>query len=256
MRSTIHLFVVFLFMFVTHDTVSLDCESVKANDALQFGQSIAVSVTYDCRHTNDFLTHCCTGIILSESYVLTRANCFDDLHDGDVIMVAALQNRSEAGEIIRKIDRIIIHPNATNNRSGAKDNIALLHMSTPLDFGGMNDITRACGVLHSNYSSNSKRRAVITWDLMQSKFGTMAEIKLQPNDEMCHEFIGDMQRQVCVRFQRPGKLLTEFSIRLYAFVFLRFMRLYVSCSIVLLSHLSTIRSLIFRYVWRVHFTIV
>ena len=174
------------------------------------GRSIMVSVRYDCQQKGDSSTHCCSGIILTESYVLTAAECVDHSTD-DITVVAGFHNRSRSDQIIRKIDQITIHPQWTIDRVSFKYNIALLHLSNPFNFTIDRHITRACGAVNLK-SPNSTRLVVIQWNSIQQNFDATTYVNLQQNemilaeknDPICHRLIDDVEQQFCIRFNRPS----------------------------------------------------
>lgn len=193
------IYIIHLFVALASSIESSDCTQVTKEDFLQHTHPSIVSIRFDCQHKNDSLTHCCNGIILTESYILTTANCVDQLHDDNLTIVARFGNQSVS-------DRIFVHPNWTSSRDGAKDNIALLHVSTPLDI----TINRSWISRYSNDLSNSTCIVIIS----RSLNGTM-DVNLQENEQisiddqkvMCHGLVNDVKQQVCVRFYDSSKFV-------------------------------------------------
>ncbi|CAF0749395.1 unnamed protein product [Rotaria sp. Silwood1] len=183
-----------------------------------------VSIRYDCQHKNDSMTDCCRGTILTESYILTTADCIDSLPSDislvDVTIVAGIHHRFKSDQIIRQVDRIIIHPNWKNDRNSQKHNIALLHLSTSLDFTIDKYITRICrskgfSLLKDvlQYPSNSTRLLVMEWDRTKERPDTIAFMSLQQyevslvdnNDPICQGLVYHVEQQFCTRFYHNTK---------------------------------------------------
>lgn len=213
----------FLLLSVTIlcDTIYYECDEIDEKDSIQYSWSMIVSLRYDCQHKGDSITHCCSGTILTESYILTAADCVDSL-SSDITIVAGIDNRSESEQIIRKVDQIIIHPKWTNERHSLKYNIALLHLLNPFDFTLDKHITRTCSPTRLNlpedvvkYSSNSTRLVVIEWNSIKQNVDAMTSVNLQQtemtlvdnNDRICNELIYNVEQQFCTRFYRDSKSL-------------------------------------------------
>lgn len=219
---TMYLFVKLTLVIVLCATKSSACDQVKKEDFLRRSQSSIVSVRYDCQDKNDLLTHCCSGIVLTESYILTTANCVDHLHNDHITIIARSGDQFLSDKTIGEVDRIIIHPNWTTKHDDAKDNIALLHVSNPIDFLIDSSITRACISLSSNHLSNSTPIVIASRD-----FNTRMNVNLPPNelvriddhDVTCQELVDDVEEQFCVRFYRSSKsFLNNFIDSLHLFV--------------------------------------
>jgi secreted trypsin-like serine protease len=218
--SSLKLFL-FLFATILCNTAYYECDKIDEKDSMQYIWSMIVSLRYDCQHKDDPITHCCSGTILTESYILTAADCVDSF-PRDVTIAADIHNRSVSEQIIRKVDRIMIHPNWTNDHDGLKHNIALLHLSNPLDFTVHKYITRACDPTRLNlpedvfkYPSNSTRLLVIQWNFTKKDVNPTTSINLQQtelslvdkNDPICNELVYDVEQQFCARFMHDSKSL-------------------------------------------------
>ena len=133
------------------DVVSCGCGHVDAQtqgrivngeEARPYSWSIIVSL-----RDRKYHQHICGGSILSESYILTAAHCVDtSMHfakSGGYI-VAGTHYVSEKHSIIRQVDRIHVHPDWISGDPLLENDIALLHLSEPLNFTGNSYITRTC----------------------------------------------------------------------------------------------------------------
>ncbi|CAF0916577.1 unnamed protein product [Rotaria sordida] len=207
-----------LFVTIFCNITFYEHDKINDEDPLQYTWSILVSLRYDCQHKNDPITHCCSGTILTESYILTAADCVDSLPKdtslANVTVAARIDNRSELGQIIRYVDQIIIHPNWKNDHNGRKHNIALLHLSTSLDFTADKYVTQirrptSFSLLQDilKYPSNSTRLLAIELDRAKKHFDSTPYVNLQQyevslvdnNDPICHKLIYDVEQQFCIR---------------------------------------------------------
>lgn len=187
---------------------------IDEEDSLQSSRSRMVSLRYDCQDKNDPTTHCCSGIILTESYILTAADCVDSFPSG-ITIVGGIHNRFVSDQTIRKVNQIMIHPNWANDRESFKYNIALVHVSDPLDFTVDKHITRTFNPIDLKYPSNSTRLLVIQWNSVKQNFEATTIVNLQQNemsmagddDQLCKELVHDIEQQFCVRFYHAGKSL-------------------------------------------------
>ncbi|CAF0852847.1 unnamed protein product [Adineta steineri] len=132
------------------------CQSriIGGEGAVQHSWSIIVSLRMDCSGNNKGVTHCCGGTILTESYILTAAHCVDNSLISNITVVAGIHNRVQINQTIRTVDRIIAHPNYTGPFHGLRNDIALLHLSEPLDFDTSPFIARTCLPHRINSSAN------------------------------------------------------------------------------------------------------
>ncbi len=209
-------FKLFLLLFV-----SMLCDQMNEEEPMPDGRSMIVSVRYDCKHENNPNTHCCDGTILTESYVLTAADCVESF-PSDITIAAGFPNGSESNQITRKIDQVIIHPNWTNGDVRLKDNIALLHLSDSLDMTRNKYLTRAENSTHPNLSddvlrfpSNSARLVIMKWNFSIRNFDIMTRVNQQQsdmslvdqNDPICKALVYDIEQQFCVRVDHDSESL-------------------------------------------------
>ena len=133
------------------DVVSCGCGHVNAQtqgrifngeDARPYSWSMMVSL-----RDRKSQRHSCGGSILSESYILTAAHCADrstEVSKSGGYIVAGIQYLSEKYSIIRQVDRIHVHPGWLGTPFRLEHDVALLHLSEPLNFTENSYITRTC----------------------------------------------------------------------------------------------------------------
>lgn len=155
---------------------------------------IIVSIRYDST------VHRCNGIILTESFVVTAASCVNTLLD-DITIVTNSFGQSLEDEFIRKVDEIIFHPNWTNEDNKHRNNIALVHLSDPLDLTELPDIS---GYLSQNAKYSNLKI------LTQSK--EYEVFLVDNNDPVCNEWIDSFEQLSCVRFQQENRGFYEENI--------------------------------------------
>ncbi|UJR25720.1 hypothetical protein I4U23_007071 [Adineta vaga] len=131
-----------------HTNVEVNARIISGEEAVPFSWSMIVSLRYDFIHNGNTMMHVCGGTILTESYILTAANCLDEIQ-GDIklanlTIAAGIHRRSQPRQIIRDINQVIIHPNWTGSWNRYENDIVLLHLSEPLDFLQNSFITRTC----------------------------------------------------------------------------------------------------------------
>ncbi|CAF3827187.1 unnamed protein product [Rotaria magnacalcarata] len=166
-----------------NDKLSCDCGSSKiektsriinGEEGIPCSWPMLVSIRYDLLHIGSALKHICGGTIVSHSYILTAASCFDgitnDIKLANITIAAAMHNRSAPNQIIREVDQVIIHPNWNISTNRHQYDIALVHLSTPLDVETHHCITRTClpPQLHLTeellqYPSGDKQLVVVGW---------------------------------------------------------------------------------------------
>ncbi|CAF3394991.1 unnamed protein product [Rotaria socialis] len=205
-----------LFVTILCSKTLYGCDKNNEQDLVKYNSFIAVSVRYDCQHKNEPNTHCCSGTILTESYILTAANCVDSLSSRlssvDLTIAAGIYNRSKSNEVIRKVDQIVIHSKWINDRHGRKHNIALLHLSTPLDFTSDKCIARIYRPADFNslknvleYPSSSIPLSGISWERQHISAATSFGVKqfeislVDYNDPICYRLVSNIEQQFCTR---------------------------------------------------------
>lgn len=186
------------------NNVEINARIINGEEAIPYSWSMIVSIRYDFFHDGNSLRHACSGTILSNSYILTSVNCLQEVSHNiqlaNVTIAAGIHRRSQPIQIIRKIDDIIIHPNWTNVWNSDYD-IALLHLTEPLDFKINSLITRTC--LSKQYPSNNTTLAVVGWgrtSINEDDSDILRQIivsSIDSNNTKCTNQITNPIRQFC-----------------------------------------------------------
>jgi secreted trypsin-like serine protease len=139
-----------------------------SEDALPYSWSMVVSIRVGSSDQ-----HICSGTILEDSYILTAAHCLTNRSAQDITIEAGMYYQSESNVSIRQVDQIYIHPNYTVHSNVYKNDIAILHLSFPLDASDDKKIARTCLPTINNQwleeierPSNGTRLVVTGWHIM------------------------------------------------------------------------------------------
>ena len=129
-------------------TVEMAARILGGEEAVPYSWSMVVSIRYDFLGIGAPTTHSCGGTILTDSYILTAANCLEgvigDVDQAEVTIAASIHLRSQPRQVIRRVDRIVFHPEWSGSLSGYHHDIALLHLSEPLNFEMNTFLSRTC----------------------------------------------------------------------------------------------------------------
>jgi trypsin len=118
-------------------------------EATKYGFPWMVSVRLS---TQNISRHVCGGVIISDSFILSAASCFQlaqtfpdwfTIHAG----IHDLYNQSEDTEQNRTITQAILHPNF--NAANLLNNLALVQVSQPFNMKGLNVATISLSNLSS-----------------------------------------------------------------------------------------------------------
>jgi secreted trypsin-like serine protease len=150
--------------------VDINARIVNGEDAIPSSWAMIVSL----KDGYGYGIHSCGGTILSESYILTAAHCVDNLPSDvsslNFTIAAGIHNLSQADQIIRQVDKIIIHPLWDRSTLDKQYDIAILHLAKPLDLETNSSLTRTCLPPRSNtseevmqYPSNGTNVIAIGW---------------------------------------------------------------------------------------------
>jgi endopeptidase E len=205
-----------------YSNVEINARIINGEEAVPYSWSMIVSIRYDFFRDGNFLRHACGGTILTDSYILTAASCLEeiqgDIKSANVTISAGIHRRSQPIQIIREVDDIIIHPNWTGSWNNDYD-IALLHLSEPLDFEINSVITRTCLPTQLNdpekliqYPPVNTTLAVVGWGrtvLHGDDSDVLRQIivsSIDSNNTKCTDKIIDPIRQFCAGLYRdsPG----------------------------------------------------
>lgn len=185
-------------------------------DAIPYSWSMVVSLR---RLTDN--QHFCGGSILSESFILTAAHCVHNrpsTGSTNIFVAAGSNKQSEFTEIPNEVDRIYIHPEWVPGQLGNWNDIAILHLSRPLNLSTNPFVKRTClqsindstNMLH--YPRNGTRLAVIGWGLLEDNIVANTPEDLQQvelfvidkRDEPCDKTIKDKAKQFCAGMPEIG----------------------------------------------------
>ncbi|CAF3640962.1 unnamed protein product [Rotaria socialis] len=189
---------------------------VGGEEAIPYSWSMIVSLRYDCLNNGNFTTHCCGGTILNSYYILTAAHCVDKINLSSVLsqnitIAAGIHNLTETNQTIRRIDHIFIHSDYTGLTDMFKNDIAILHLSEPLDLDTNSRLSRTCRSSRvytqediRQYPSNGSKLAVVGWGLLNRPFNIKPQLLQQLNiyaihhiHPTCAQYIGYVDVQFC-----------------------------------------------------------
>ena len=165
--------------------------------------------------------YACAGTIIDASHILTAALCVrrENLMFPKLVSVAiGMHNRSDSRATARRVDRIYMHPEWDSDGDVSLNNIAILHLSAPLNFVSDPQIYPTCippaklSTPVMQYPPNGTQLAVIGWGSSGPNAGTLidnlqqAMIYLIDNDDpTCSGMIKDKERQFCAGVYGEGK---------------------------------------------------
>ena len=199
--------------------MDVETQSRVANgeDTLPYTWSMLVSV-----RTFRGSPHSCGGTIISDSHILTAASCVDRITPesiSDVTISAAIHFLAEKVSTVRQIDAVHIHPKWRGVADAYKNNIAILHLSHPLNFTDGSHIARAClpkrdlSVALTESPRNGTHLLIIGWGQKSPKPNsemsqTMQQLTVEvidPTHGSCADAISDPRIQFCAGLYAGGK---------------------------------------------------
>ncbi|CAF4692843.1 unnamed protein product [Rotaria sp. Silwood1] len=191
------------------DVLFISSEIVDSFDARAFSWTMIVSIRF-----NDTDQHSCTGTVLADQYILTSARCVQNQSLWKIIVASGVYRLSNVPSRTYQVDRIHQHPHFRKRRNYFENDIALLHLTKPINTGISRLYTRACVpkinslVDISQYPSNKTQLAIIGWKITKenqiylSNTLQQAEIVVIDNkDPMCLKSNVDSNKQFCAEFK-------------------------------------------------------
>jgi secreted trypsin-like serine protease len=123
---------------LSHSNQKLSSTNENDEDAYPYSWSMLVSI-----RTND-TKHLCTGTILSDTFILTAAQCvFNGIKSHHLTVAAGIHSLSQYITSIHKVAQIYIHENYTNNATHLHD-IAILRLESPLELKTQPLFSKTC----------------------------------------------------------------------------------------------------------------
>jgi secreted trypsin-like serine protease len=198
--------------------VEINVQAAYDENSVPYSWPMIVSLRrYDTR-----LRYVCTGTILSESYILIAANCIHgyatDEAFKNLTIAAGVYNLSQTNGIIRKIDKIIIHPLWEKLGSEYIYDIAILHLSEPLDLTANSSLARTCLPPQQNisednmkYPSNGTRLFNVGWHVSDRSGEAILSLQqmtfhsIHHLDKICSKTIRNPAVQFCAGFFKCDK---------------------------------------------------
>ncbi|CAF1320823.1 unnamed protein product [Didymodactylos carnosus] len=194
--------------------VEMNAQIVSGAEAIPYSWSMIVSI-----QDKLLKMHFCDGSILSESYILTAAHCVDNKTPEGILILAGIHNKSDKNVLVHKVDQIYIHPNWSSLSSKRRHDIAILHLSQPLNFTTNSRIKRTCvpdlkwSTSIEEYPLNGTHLVVSGWDDTQldnrsSSPDILHQVEvflIHHNDRICNESLNDERGQFCAALYEGGK---------------------------------------------------
>lgn len=197
---------------------------VNGEEAIPYSWSMIISLRFDCLYNGNITTHCCGGTILNEHYILTAAHCVDKINlfsikSQNITIAAGIHNLTEPNQTIRYVDQIFIHSDYRGSINRFRDDIAILHLSEPLDLDTNPRITQTCRSSNKislgdirEYPSNGSMLAVIGWGLLNRTLNLKPQLLQQLNVyaihhiyPSCAQYIGYVDVQFCAGVYESNK---------------------------------------------------
>ena len=187
-----------------------------AQEAVPYSWPMMASV-----HLAGSKEHACAGTIIDESHILTTAHCVrgeNAASPKDVSVSVGMHNRSDSRVTVHRVDRVHVHPQWSANTDRSSNDIAILHVSTPLNFSNDPSIYPTCvppmklPTPVTEYPPSGAQLAVTGWGVTQAApLGlsdnlqqTMMDL-IANDDPTCNEMIKDRERQFCAGLPEEGK---------------------------------------------------
>jgi hypothetical protein len=197
-----------------HTNVDISSRIIYGEEAIPNSWSMIVSLTYTLLFDDGPHISVCGGTILTDSYILTSANCLEELNGNvsfdNLTISAGIHSRNESFQINRKADKIIMHPNRTSSSNRYGNDIALVHLDEPFDFRTSPLITRACLPPQLNtleelieYPPIGTTLVIIGWGRTIHTYDESDTLQqlivyaMHPNDTECEGLVVDPRTEFC-----------------------------------------------------------
>jgi secreted trypsin-like serine protease len=185
-----------------------------SQEAVPYSWSMVVSIRF--RGSGK---HACGGSILGESHILTSASCIADAPVFGITIAGGTHNYSEGHAAYRRVDGVFIHPDYTGSVDNYINDIAILHLSQPLDLPFDTYLAQTClsPAVSSfpnpiYYPSSEALLAVVGWGLTNYENRTdpqklhQAEVyAANLSDPNCAVMNGHDDLQFCAGVEQGGK---------------------------------------------------
>ena len=216
--ATLHIMYVIRMLFrvvVVSHPAEVNTRIVNGENSISNSWPMIVSLRNEERPS----VHSCGGTILTESYILTAAHCVDEASNIENVTIATgVYNLSQPDQIMRRVDRVIIHPLWKEFRPALQYDIAILHLVEPLDLTKNSSLTRTCLPPRANtseqimqYPLNGTSLVVIGWGALETS-GFSPDILQQATlhsmhhfDTACANTIRNPAIQFCAGFYQDQK---------------------------------------------------
>jgi len=203
-----------------HTNVDISARIIYGDEAIPNSWSMIVSLTYTLLFDDGPHISICGGTILTDSYILTSANCLEELNGhasfDNLTISAGIHSRNESFQINRKADKFIIHPNWTKLDRYEND-IALVHIDEPFNFRMSSLITRTClppqlNILEEliEYPPIGTGLVIIGWGRTLHTYDESDTLQqlivyaIRHNDTACEVRISDPRIQFCAGRDNGG----------------------------------------------------
>ena len=187
-----------------------------AQEAIPYSWPMMASV-----HLAGLKEHACAGTIIDGSHILTTAHCVrgeNAASPKDVSVSVGMHNRSDSRVSIHRVDRIHVHPQWSAITDRSSNDIAILHLSTLLNFSNDPSIYPTCvppmklSTPVTQYPPNGAQLAVAGWNITQvAPLGLSDNLQqvmmdlIGNDDPTCNGMIKDKERQFCAGLPEEGK---------------------------------------------------
>ena len=199
--------------------VEINTDISEAQPVVPHSWSMVVSLQYDCHRSGNAAAHCCSGTVISESYILTSAQCVHNIDPASIISggVTILAGTQQRG-ISRTVDQLYIHPNWTQTSGDSSNNIAVVHLTGPFDLATNVFTALTCRPPRLNSSAEYTHHppddtplVTVGWSSIRTVGSMTTQVLHQtairsadPRDSICGGRIKSRETQFCERLTEDG----------------------------------------------------